>query len=106
MAKMTILGIVDKVFPVKRQSALFVHRFVRINEQGTTNVFDVQFYGKKLDQIDENGIEEGQKVIVEVFVNGKFWKNEVDGKEGVYLKLNGQTISGFTIGFETPKIAE
>lgn len=103
---MTILGIVDTVFPVKRQNQLFVHQFVRIIEEGTRNVFDVQFYNNKIELIALNGIAEGQKVICETFVNGKFWTNIEKGTEGVFIKINGQSISSFNFDPEEPKIAE
>ena len=105
MAKMTILGIVVKVFPRKRQNQLYEHQFIRIAEEGGNNIFDVQFYNNKIQQIEENGIEEGQKVICETYVNGKHWAKP-DGKEGVFLKLNGQMISKFELDPAKPKIAE
>lgn len=103
MAKLTILGIVAKVFPRKRQNQLYEHQFVRIVEEGTQNVFDVQFYNNKIKCIE--GIEEGQKVLCEVYLNGKHWFRP-DGKEGVFLKLNGQEITPFILDAEKPKIAE
>ena len=105
MAKMTILGIVARVFPEKRQNQLYKHQFIRIVEEGTQNVFDVQFYNNKIKLIAENGIEEGQKVICEVFVNGKHWSRP-DGSDGVFIKINGQSISSFSLDIPTPKIAE
>ena len=103
MAKATILGIVAKVFPRKRQNQLYEHQFIRIVEEGTQNVFDIQFYNNKIKLLE--GVEEGQKVICETFLNGKHWAKP-DGKEGVFLKLNGQAISVFTMDFQKPKIAE
>lgn len=105
MAKVTILGIVAKVFPRKRQNQLYEHQFVRIVEEGTQNVFDVQFYNNKIQLIEDNAIEAGQKVVCEVYLNGKHWAKP-DGTEGVFLKLNGQSISPFTMDFQEPKIAE
>lgn len=103
MAKVTILGIVVKVFDEKRQNQLYKHRFVRIMEQSTQNIFDVQFYNNKIQLLDN--VEAGQKVVCEVYLNGKHWAKP-DGSEGVFLKLNGQMISPFSMDFEEPKIAE
>lgn len=103
MAKITLIGIVIKVFEEKRQNALYKHRFVRIKEKGTSNIFDIQFYNQKIKLIDESGIKEGQKALFVCYLNGKHWIND-EGKEGVFLKLNGQEINLMELEPSKPKI--
>lgn len=90
MAKITITAIVQTIFDKKRQNQLYEHQFVRIEEIGTKNIFDVQFYNEKIKVFESAGVKEKDKVIIEINLNGKFW--EKDGREGIFLKLNGQNI--------------
>lgn len=92
MAKTTIEGTVEKIFDEKRQNALYIHRFIRVKEKGTKSTFDVQFYNEKRLQIEEKKIKVGDQVLIEALVNGKFWQNDEKTKEGVFVKINGQTI--------------
>lgn len=89
MAKITIKAIVQTIFDKKRQNQLYEHQFVRVEEIGTKNIFDVQFYNEKIKELQ--GVKEGDEVEIEVNLNGKFWEKE--GKSGIFLKLNGQKIS-------------
>lgn len=91
MAKMTIIAIVQTIFEKKRQNQLYEHQFVRVQEKGTTNIFDVQFYNSKIDLITNLGLKEGDEVTIEANVNGKYWEKE--DKSGVFIKVNGQQIS-------------
>ena len=88
---MQIKAKVQIIFPKKRQNALYEHQFIRVEEQGTKNVFDVQFYNEKMKLLEEAEIKEGDDVEIEANLNGKFWEKE--GKSGIFLKLNGQKIS-------------
>lgn len=89
MAKTLIKGKVQTIFDEKRQNSLYKHQFIRVAENGTTNIFDVQFYNEKIKELQ--GVKEGDEVEIEVNLNGKFWEKE--GKSGIFLKLNGQKIS-------------
>lgn len=91
MAKMTIIAIVQTIFEKKRQNALYEHQFLRVQEKGTTNIFDVQFYNSKIELITKAEIKENDEVIIETNVNGKYWEKE--GRSGVFIKVNGQNIS-------------
>ena len=91
MAKSKITGIVTNIFPEKRQNQLYKHQFIRIVENGTSNVFDVQFYNNKIPEIKK--VKEGQKIDVLVFVNGRHWTDDETEKEGIFLKVNGQLIN-------------
>lgn len=88
---MTIKAIVQTIFEKKRQNALYEHQFIRVQEIGTTNIFDVQFYNSKIQIIEKNELKKGDEVEIETNVNGKFW--EKDGKEGIFIKINGQNIT-------------
>ena len=90
VAKMTIKSIVQTIFEKKRQNALYEHQFIRVKEIGTENIFDVQFYNSKIQLIEKAGVKQGDEVEIETNVNGKFW--EKDGREGVFIKINGQNI--------------
>lgn len=89
MAKTFIKGKVQTIFDEKRQNSLYKHQFIRVAENGTTNLFDIQFYNEKIKELQ--GVKEGDEVEIEVNLNGKFWGKE--GKSGIFLKLNGQKIS-------------
>lgn len=87
---MTIKSIVKTIFERKRQSAIFEHQFIRVQEIGTDNIFDVQFYNSKIQIIEKVEIKVGDEVEIDTNVNGRFW--EKGGKEGVFIKINGQNI--------------
>ena len=89
MAKTLIKGKIQTIFDEKRQNSLYKHQFIRVAENGTTNLFDIQFYNEKIKELQ--GVKEGDEVEIEVNLNGKFWEKE--GKSGIFLKLNGQKIS-------------
>lgn len=88
---MKLTGIVSNIFPEKRQNQIFKHQFIRIVESGTANIFDVQFYNNKISEVSK--IIEGQKIVVLCYVNGRHWTDENNGKEGIFLKVNGQLIN-------------
>ena len=90
MAKITIKAIVQTIFDKKRQNQLYEHQFIRIEEIGTKNIFDIQFYNEKIKVLEGAGVKEKDEVLIEINLNGKFW--EKDGREGIFLKLNGQKI--------------
>lgn len=91
MAKMTIHAIVQTIFQRKRQNQLYEHQFIRVQEKGTSNIFDVQFYNNKIELIEKYGVKEGDEAEIETTVNGKFWEKE--DKSGIFLKINGQKIT-------------
>lgn len=91
MAKTTIKAIVQTIYDKKRQNQLYEHQFIRVGEVGTTNVFDVQFYNSKIKVLEDAKISEGDEVLIEANVNGKFWEKE--DKSGIFIKINGQNIT-------------
>ena len=91
MAKTTIKAVVQTIFDKKRQNQLYEHQFIRVQEIGTSNVFDIQFYNEKIKVLESAGVSEKDEVEIEVNLNGKFWEKE--GKSGIFLKLNGQKIN-------------
>lgn len=90
MAKTTIKAVVQTIFDKKRQNQLYEHQFIRVKENGNSNIFDVQFYNEKIKVLEGAGVVEGDEVEIEATVNGKFW--EKDGKSGIFVKVNGQNI--------------
>ena len=91
MAKTTIKAVVQTIFDKKRQNQLYEHQFIRVQEIGTSNVFDIQFYNEKIKVLESAGVVLGDEVEIEVNLNGKFWQKEE--KSGIFLKLNGQKIN-------------
>ena len=91
MAKTTIKAVVQTIFDKKRQNQLYEHQFIRVQEIGTSNVFDIQFYNEKIKVLESAGVSEKDEVEIEATLNGKFWEKE--GTSGIFLKLNGQKIS-------------
>jgi hypothetical protein len=91
MSKTTIKGIVQIIFDKKRQNQLYEHQFIRVAENGTSSIFDVQFYNAKIKTIEASGVKEGDEVLIEGSVVGKLW--DKDGKSGNYIKINGQNIT-------------
>jgi lactate dehydrogenase-like 2-hydroxyacid dehydrogenase len=59
MAKTFIKGKVQTIFDEKRQNSLYKHQFIRVAENGTTNLFDIQFYNEKIKEL-----QEGSKVAI------------------------------------------
>ena len=90
MAKTFIKGKVQTIFDEKRQNSLYKHQFIRVAENGTTNIFDVQFYNEKIKVLEDAGVKEKDEVEIEATLNGKFWQKE--DRSGIFLKLNGQNI--------------
>lgn len=90
MAKTTIKAVVQTIFDKKRQNQLYEHQFIRVQEIGTSNVFDIQFYNEKIKVLEEAGVKEKDEVEIEAILNGKFWQKE--DRSGIFLKLNGQNI--------------
>lgn len=90
MSKTTIKAIVQTIFDKKRQNQLYEHQFIRVQEIGTTNIFDIQFYNEKIKVLEDAGVNEKDEVEIEVNLNGKFWQK--DDRSGIFLKLNGQNI--------------
>lgn len=90
MAKTTIKAVVQTIFDKKRQNQLYEHQFIRVQEIGTTNIFDVQFYNEKIKVLEDAGVKEKDEVEIEATLNGKFWQK--GDRSGIFLKLNGQNI--------------
>ena len=90
MSKTTIKAVVQTIFEKKRQNSLYEHQFIRVQEIGTTNIFDIQFYNEKIKVLEDAGVNEKDEVEIEVNLNGKFWQK--DDRSGIFLKLNGQNI--------------
>ena len=90
MAKTLIKGKVQTIFDKKRQNQLYEHQFIRVQEIGTTNIFDIQFYNEKIKVLEDAGVKEKDEVEIDATLNGKFWQKE--DRSGIFLKLNGQKI--------------
>lgn len=90
MAKTTIKAVVQTIFDKKRQNQLYEHQFIRVQEIGTKNIFDVQFYNEKIKVLEDAGVKEKDEVEIDATLNGKFWQK--DDRSGIFLKLNGQNI--------------
>ena len=90
MAKTFIKGKVQTIFDKKRQNQLYEHQFIRVQEIGTTNIFDIQFYNEKIKVLEDAGVKEKDEVEIDATLNGKFWQKE--DRSGIFLKLNGQKI--------------